>query len=63
MTYRGHNNHKPKVLTTKRQHSDVNINNKKEIAHKINDHLEEKFADFGDKLGKNIKKLLVETFS
>ena len=66
MTYKGHNtisnqsNHTPKVLTTKRQHSHSNINNKKEIANKINDHLEEKFADFGDKLGKNINDCLLK---
>jgi hypothetical protein len=60
MTYKNHNtisnhsNHTPKVLTTKRQHSHANINSKKEIANKINNHLEEKFADLGDKLGKNI---------
>jgi hypothetical protein len=54
----GHNT--PKVLTTKRKHSHANINNKEEIANKINNHLEEKFADFSDKLGKNINDCLLK---
>ena len=54
----GHNT--PKVLTTKRKHSHANINNKEEIANKINNHLEEKFADFSDKLGKNINDYLLK---
>ena len=39
-------------MSTRRQNSYVNLNSKDDIANKINDHLEEKFADFGDKLGK-----------
>ena len=54
----GHNT--PKVLTTKRKHSHANLNNKEEIANKINNHLEEKFADFSDKLGKNINDCLLK---
>ena len=66
-TYKNHNtisnshsHHTPKVLTTKRQHSHANINSKREIANKINNHLEEKFADFSDKLGKNINDCLLK---
>ena len=54
----GHNT--PKVLTTKRKHSHANINNKEEIANKINNHLEEKFANFSDKIGKNINDCLLK---
>ena len=55
-----HSHNTPKVLTSKRQHSHVNIKNKEEIANKINNHLEEKFADFSNKLGKNIKDCLLK---
>ena len=55
-----HNHNTPKVLTSKRKHSHTNINNKEEIANKINNHLEEKFADFSDKLGKNINDYLLK---
>ena len=67
LTYKNHNtinnshsHNTPKVLTTKRKHSHANLNNKKEIANKINNHLEEKFADFSDKLGKNINDCLLK---
>ena len=61
MTYKGnnticntHSNYAAKVHSTKRQNSYGNINSKQDIANKINNHLEQKFADFSDKLGKNI---------
>ena len=54
----GHNT--PKIFTTKRKRSHANIKNKEEIANKINNHLEEKFADFSDKLGKNINDCLLK---
>ena len=67
MTYKNHNtisnshsHNTPKVLTTKRQNSQVNLKNKEEIAKKINNHLEEKFADFSDKLGRNINDYLLK---
>ncbi len=47
-------------MSTRRQNSYVNLNSKDDIANKINDHLEEKFADFGDKLGKNINESLLK---
>ena len=49
-----------KIMSTRRQNSYVNLNSKDDIANKINDHLEEKFADFGDKLGKNINESLLK---
>ena len=54
----GHNT--PKIISTKRKRSHANIKNKEEIANKINNHLEEKFADFSDKLGKNINDCLLK---
>ena len=66
-TYKNHNtisnslsHNTPKVFTTKRKNSHGNLNNKEEIANKINNHLEEKFADFSDKLGKNINECLLK---
>ena len=55
-----HSHNTLKVFTTKRKHSHANLNNKEEIANKINNHLEEKFADFSDKLGKNINDCLLK---
>ena len=55
-----HSKKTTKVLTTKRQHSHINIKNKEEIANKINNHLDEKFADFSNKLGKNINDCLLK---
>ena len=49
-----------KILTTKRQHSHTNLRNKDDIADKINEHLEEKFADIEDKIGKNINESLLK---
>ena len=59
-TISNHSHRTPKVITSKRQHSHANENSKKEIANKINDHLEEKLADFSDKLGKNINDCLLK---
>ena len=49
-----------KILIAKRQHSHADLTSKDDIANKINNHLEEKFADFGDKLGKNINESLLK---
>ena len=67
LTYKNHNtisnshgHNTPKTFTIKRKHSHANIKNKEEIANKINNHLEEKFAVFSDKLGKNINDCLLK---
>ena len=49
-----------KLLINKRQHSHSDIRNKEDIAYKINEHLEEKFNDISDKLGKNINENLLK---
>ena len=49
-----------KLLINKRQHSHSDIRNKEDIANKINEHLEEKFNDISDKLGKNINENLLK---
>ena len=49
-----------KMLIAKRQHSHTDIRKKDDIANKINNHLEEKFADIGDKIGKNINENLLK---
>ena len=49
-----------KLLITKRQHSHTDLRNRNDIANKINNHLEEKFADIGDKIGKNINESLLK---
>ena len=49
-----------KILLTKRQHSHTDLRRKDDIANKINNHLEEKFADIGDKIGKNINENLLK---
>ena len=55
-----HSQHTPYTLITRRQNSHANLNSKEDIANKINTHLEEKFADFSDKLGKNINDYLLK---
>lgn len=55
-----HSNHMPYTLSTRRQSSHANLNSKEDIENKINNHLEEKFADFGEKLGKNINDYLLK---
>ena len=55
-----HSQHTPYTLITRRQNSHANLNSKEDIANKINTHLEEKFADFSDKLGKNINDNLLK---
>ena len=67
IAYNNHNtisnsisHHTPYTLTTRRQNSHANLNSKEDIANKINNHLEEKFADFSDKLGKNINDYLLK---
>ena len=55
-----YSNMKPKISNSKRQYSHKNLNNKDEITEKINNHLEEKFADFSDKLEKNINDCLLK---
>ena len=49
-----------KLLITKRQHSHADLRNRDDIANKINNHLDEKFADIGDKIGKNINESLLK---
>ena len=49
-----------KKLITKRQHSHTDLRSKDDIANKINEHLEEKFADIGDTIGKNINESLLK---
>ena len=49
-----------KILITKRQHSHSDLRSKEDIANKINDHLEAKFNDISDKLGKNINESLLK---
>ena len=55
-----HSHNTPKVLTTRRHNSHANLNTKEEIANKINNHLEQKFADLSDKLGKNINDFFLK---
>ena len=47
-------------MLSKRQHSHSDLRSKDDIANKINSHLEEKFADIGDKIGKNINESLLK---
>ena len=49
-----------KKLITRRQHSHTDLRSKEDIANKINTHLEEKFADLSDKIGKNINESLLK---
>ena len=55
-----HSYHTPYALITRRQNSHADLKSKEDIANKINNHLEEKFADFSDKLGKNINDNLLK---
>ena len=55
-----HQNSQKKISLSKRQHSHSDLRSKDDIANKINNHLEEKFADIGDKIGKNINESLLK---
>ena len=47
-------------MIKRRQHSHTDLRSKEDIANKINTHLEEKFADLSDKIGKNINESLLK---
>ena len=55
-----HQNSQKKISLSKRQHSHSDLRSKDDIENKINNHLEEKFADIGDKIGKNINESLLK---